>query len=205
MEKRFRQRGEQELRRRQPTRQERPTALLGCEGQTEIEYFLGFRRAFRIPTIHLHFTEPGGDPSILLKRVEERFRAGEGEFDAVYCLFDRDEHYHFEATCRAIADKGRLVYKRKEAPLAAIVSNPSFDLWLLLHFRDIRAPLDRAAALKQLGQCCAKFEKGQPGCYELTCATLDTAISRADRLVSRSNPSTEVGQLIVELRKLWDL
>lgn len=205
MEKRFRQRGEHELRRRQATRHERPTVLLGCEGQTEIGYFSGFRRAFRIPTIHLHFTEAGGDPSILLKRVEERFRAEEGEFDAVYCLFDRDEHYHFEATCRAIEDKGKLVFKRKEAPLAAIASNPSFDLWLLLHFRDVQARLGRAAALKQLQECCPKFEKGNPGCYELTCATIETAIARAKSLKKRSNPSTEVGRLILELRKLWDL
>jgi hypothetical protein len=205
MEKRFRQRAERDLRRRKATRQERPTVLIGCEGHTEKEYFLGFRRAHRIPNIHLHVTEPGADPSDLLKRVEERFQEDGGEFDAVYCLFDRDEHHHFEATCKAIAEKRRLAFNRKEAPLTAITSDPSFDLWLLLHFRDRRAALGRAAALRLLQECCPKFEKGKPGCYELTCANLDTAIARDASLKRRSNPSTEVGELILKLRELWNL
>lgn len=143
MRQKDRQREESLLRREAARQNQQTTLLIGCEGESELEYLKGFRQVHRIGRIHLVFTACGHDPSRLLKSVEERFAKEKGNFDAAFCVFDRDEHIHFDAVCRRIYEMGSLSFKRWRAPIQAITSNPSFELWLLLHFEDVRRELHR--------------------------------------------------------------
>lgn len=47
-------------------------------------------------------------------------------YDEVWCVFDRDDHERFDDACQMARGNG----------FKLAVSNPSFELWLLLHFRD---------------------------------------------------------------------
>ncbi|MFT4628841.1 MAG: hypothetical protein ACI8PZ_007537, partial [Myxococcota bacterium] len=47
-------------------------------------------------------------------------------YDEVWCVFDRDEHERFADACQMARDNN----------LQVAASNPCFELWLLLHFRD---------------------------------------------------------------------
>ena len=205
MRQKERQRTEWQLRKRAARQAQFPTVLLGCEGETEVEYFRSFRQANRIGRIHLVFTPTGSDPSHLLGRVMKAFAANQGNFDAVFCLFDRDEHLYFEAVCERIEALAHLSFKQLRVPIEAITSNPSFELWLLLHFKEVRRALHRDEAYRELKACCPQYEKAKPGAFDLTRANLDVAIDRAEQLEKGKNPSTAVGSLVQKLRELWKL
>lgn len=205
MRQKERQREETLLRREAARQNQQTTVLVGCEGESELEYLKGFRQAHRIGRIHLVFTACGHDPSRLLKSVEERFVKGKGNFDAVFCVFDRDEHVHFDAVCRRIHEMGGLSFKHRRAPIQGITSNPCFELWLLFHFADVRRELQRDEVYRRLRDHLPDYKKASATIYGLTCGHLEVAIERAGRLPSGKNPSTEVGKLIQELRRLWNL
>lgn len=206
MRQKERQRNAWELERKKAKRAEAKRILLGCEGETEVAYFNGFRRAHKVPVVCLHFTECGHDPSSLLREVEEKFSEEAGDFDAVYCVFDRDDHPHFDSTCQTLGEMRQIQYGRREpVPIQAFTSNPSFELWLLLHFEDVRRELHRDEIYRCLRDHLPDYKKASATIYELTCGHLEVAIERAGRLPSGKNPSTAVGKLIQEMRRLWNL
>jgi hypothetical protein len=77
----------------------------------------------------------------------------------------------------------------------AIASVPSFELWLLLHYEDIRAPM-RRLRLHLPG-----YEKGAGQVFTLTRDRLGVATQRAQALVAKfsaydaPNPYTGIGGL----------
>jgi len=93
----------------------------------------------------------------------------------------------------------------------AIVSVSCFELWLLLHFVEILAPIDRAAALTRLKQYFPGYEKGNRGTYAATSAHLELATERATALKKRfsrlpgTDPYTDVHELVAALKNLRNL
>lgn len=67
-------------------------------------------------------------------------------------MFDRDEHHTDHAALQRVAAlNGRLEHdERVKVPFEAVVSVPCFELWLLLHFEDMFAPLHREDAVVRL-------------------------------------------------------
>ena len=65
-------------------------------------------------------------------------------FDQVYAVVDRDDHdSYFDAVNLAKSlDGKRRNDDRQPVTFKAIASIPSFELWLLLHYEDIQAPID---------------------------------------------------------------
>ena len=66
-----------------------------------------------------------------------------------------------------------------KVPFEAVVSVPCFELWLLLHFEEVFAPLDRDAAVARLRAHLAGYAKGQGSHWDATRAHLDVATQRA--------------------------
>lgn len=106
------------------------------------------------------------------------------EYDSVWCVVDVDD-FDIEAA--------RVEAERLGVELA--VSNPCFEIWLILHFTDHRAHVDNGKA------CCKLLTKHVPG-YDKTkvdYATFDdgveAAIKRAKEL-GPGNPSTDVWRLV---------
>ena len=123
--------------RRAPNRDPGRRILIVCEGEvTEREYFEGFRRWCKNPRVVIAFDGPAGVPLTLVGRAKQRrdeadlaaSRAGDDflRYDEVWCVFDVDEHPHVVS-----AREGALA-----AGLRIAMSNPCFELWLLLHFAD---------------------------------------------------------------------
>ena len=133
------------LRRPAPHRAPRPFVLIVCEGaKTEPQYFDGFRKAKRLSRGLIEIV-PGSESGTNPKSIVEHAKARRAEatkrenieFDEVWCVFDRDEHEWFaEAMEQARANHMRVA-----------LSNPSFELWLLLHFEYCSKPLKRSSAL----------------------------------------------------------
>lgn len=122
--------------------------LLYCEGRvTERDYFRDLARFLRSPLIEVKVaTEAGRDPL----RIVELARAARSDadqsakrahddslrYDEVWCVFDCDEHTRLKAA----------IDQATAVDLGLAVSNPCFDLWLLLHFQDQRAAISSKKA-----------------------------------------------------------
>jgi len=84
----------------------------------------------------------------------------------------------------------------------AIASVPSFELWLLLHFEDNWAPIQRDEVMRRLRLHLPVYEKGVGQVFTLTRDRLGVATQRAQALVARfsaydaPSPYTGIGGLV---------
>jgi hypothetical protein len=154
---------QRDLRRRAAVRQAFERLLIVCEGEkTEPQYLNEIRQDLRLATAHVqvqpgHF---GTAPLQVAQYAEHLFLHGSRAhgiearaFDRVLVVFDRDEHrtYH-QALDKVAALDGRLTNDEKQRiPVQAVVSVPCFELWLLLHFEDVQAPIHRDEVYRRLG------------------------------------------------------
>lgn len=122
-------------------------------------------------------------------------------YDEIWCVFDVDEHPNLK---RAI---GRALQKK----VKLAVSNPCFELWLILHFQDQTAHIDRRDAQRLVKQ--HGIMEGKEVRSEMFAQLEDyyeDAKQRARMLEQkhdgdgsppRSNPSTSMWRLIDSIRQ----
>lgn len=106
---------------------------------------------------------------------------------------DRDDHdSYFDALNQAASLDGKLRNDNKQpVNFRAIASIPSFELWLLLHYDDIQAPIHRDEVMRRLKQHIPGYEKGVGSAFATTCERLDIATQRANALATRFNAKTD--------------
>ena len=68
---------------------------------------------------------------------------------------------------------------------------PSFELWLLLHYEDIQAPLHRDEVMRRLKLHIPGYEKGAGKAFATTSEHLAAATQRAERLAARFTADTD--------------
>lgn len=198
--------------------------LIVCEGEkTEPQYFKEIRHEYRLPTANVQFWPSAlGTESIqVVEYAEQLFLKGDsqkgilpGAFDRVFAVFDRDDHltYH-QALGKAAALSGKLKNDLGErVPFLAIASVPCFELWLLLHFEDVFAPLHRDQVYDRLKQeqYLPGYDKGQGGHWAATRQDLDIATQRAQARAAATTahdgtePYTDIHYLVSCLMHLKD-
>jgi len=133
-----------DLRRRKSFLEPRTRMLICCEGEvTERSYLNGLKAELRIRLVYIEVVPGPSNPKTLVDFAVEKKQRAERDarrasdinlkYDEVWCVFDIDAHeYVAEAKGSAAA------YNIKLA-----ISNPCFELWLLLHFQDQRAHIER--------------------------------------------------------------
>lgn len=158
-------------------------------------------------------SELGTAPIQVVQYAQELFENGDRgkniqrrAFEKVYAVFDRDDHesYH-EALARAASLDGKLRNDtRQPIRFRAIASVPSFELWLLLHFEDIQAPLHRVEVMRRLRLHIPGYDKGAGNAYAVTAKYLADATQRAERLAEcfTAHSDPEPFTAIVELVKV---
>lgn len=215
-------RAARDLRRRGAVRKPYERLLIVCEGEkTEPQYLREIQQAGRLPTAHVQVlhSQIGTEPLQVLAYALTVFKDGDRErgvhareFDRIIVVFDRDEHrtYH-AALAKAAAQSGKLQNDNRVAvPVDVVASVPCFELWLLLHFEDVHAPLQRHEALERLKAHLPGYEKGGAGHWAATKARLGDAIQRAQRLAAAatahdgSQPYTAMPELVSRLEHLKD-
>jgi hypothetical protein len=193
--------------RRQPFLDPKPTILVVCEGRvTEPEYFRALKTASRNPRVFVELVEGQGVPLSVVRAAKtlkdqaskraRRERDDNLAYDSVWCVYDMDDHpHHHEAREMAGANSINLA-----------ISNPCFELWLLLHFRDDPGAVDRVRLRAMLKERDPDYDKHitHPDylhAYEtasLRAKRMDEgACSRGD---SGCNPSTTVYKLTREIK-----
>ena len=200
-----RARSGRDLKRRPPQRGPFPRILIYCEGEkTERNYFEEIRILARLPSSRL-LVRPhrsGTEPRQIVDDAEAEFLKGRA-FEKIYAVFDRDQHRTYgDAIARAEALNGK--YKNDErvaVSFEAIVSVPCFELWLLLHFIDVTAPMLPAEALVRLTHRLPTYDKGNADSYAATKERLPAASRRARALKAENSrlPGTEAYTDVHEL------
>jgi hypothetical protein len=131
-------------------------------------------------------------------------------FDQIYAVFDRDDHdSYFDALTKAKSFDGKLRNDDKHpVRFRAIASIPCFELWLLLHYEDIQAPIHRDKVIERLKQHIPKYEKGSGNVFAITNDKLEIATRRAHALSGKFNahngsePFTGMHELVTLLTTL---
>jgi hypothetical protein len=197
------ERQQRQLERKQGRRASYDRILIVSEGsKTEPNYFREIRAAYRLHTanVEVRSSELGTAPIQVVQYAKALFLDGDRHkniqrraFEKVYAVFDRDDHdsYH-EALALAISFDGKLRNDIKQpVEFQAITSVPSFELWLLLHFEDIQAPLHRDEVIRRLKLHIPGYYKGVGNAFEITKENLSMATLRAERLAERFNAHTD--------------
>ncbi len=209
-----------QLERKQARRASYDRILIVSEGsKTEPNYFGEIRSFHRLHATNVQVwpSRLGTQPIQVVNYARELFERGDRNrriqpraFEQVFAVFDRDDHTTY---CDALKLANSLHNKlRNDAKQAvsfkAIASVPSFELWLLLHFDDVQAPLHRDEVLQRLKQHIPDYQKGQRGAFAVTREHLNIAMQRAERLAARftaysdPEPYTAVADLVKLLTTL---
>lgn len=188
-------------------------------GKTEPNYFGEIRSAYRLHTanVEVRSSELGTAPVQVVQYAKELFENGDRHkripsraFEQIYAVFDRDDHVSYrEALNMAAILDGKLRNDNKQpVSFQAIVSVPSFELWLLLHYEDIQAPIHRDEVMRRLRRHFTNYEKGAERAFATTRDRLDTATQRARALAEKFNaysdpePYTAIADLVILLTAL---
>ena len=171
--------------------------------RTEPDYFIVWRR--RNARVHLNLADSGMTPDALVRRAKEHLRGqprrrADRDFDEIWCVFDTDEH---ENLPHAVEDAG-------QNGIDVAVSNPCFELWLVLHAQEQTAPIDRHGVQRLSNELGLSDGKRIADTARNTLVeAFETAKDRAQALDQRhagndspprSNPSTDVWRLVDQLR-----
>lgn len=177
--------------------------LIVTEGsKTEPLYLEEIRTAYQLHSANVEVQpgELGTAPIQVVRYAQQLFEVGDlhkgirpKSFDQVYAVFDRDDHdSYFNALHLAQSLDGKFRNDGKQSvSFKAITSRPSFELWLLLHYEDIQAPIHRDEVMQRLKQYIPGYEKGAGGAFAITRHQLETATQRALVLGAKFNAYTD--------------
>jgi hypothetical protein len=197
------------LKRGAARREPRRRLLVLCEGKiTEPRYLQAFRQEHRSQLVDVEIVAECGVPKTLVEVAAERKKRAEKQarrqsdpylrYDEVWCVFDVDSHPNLPEARQQAKDNG----------LRLAVSNPCFELWILLHFQDQRAHQERGWIQAACREHLPEFVKEAP--YHKLQANYADAIARASALVNwqeeqgrpDGNPSTAVHNLTERIAEL---
>lgn len=194
--------------RRKPFREPKRRILVVCEGaRTEPDYIRGFERHSRNAAVEVECVPAVGVPLTVVRHADGRKDKAEKDarrqddpflkFDEVWCVFDIDEHPHL--------NEARQLAQARQIELA--VSNPCFELWLLLHFREPPGSRHRHDVQRLMREHISDYDK-KPD-FAHFAAGIDAACRRAERLdrdaanenEAGRNPTTGVHRLVASLSR----
>lgn len=119
-----------------PARTMRRVALVICEGETEAGYVDLLKRWYKSPVKVISHVEGNKVTQALVERREREQKISADDRVETFLVYDMDVP---AVNCKLLSCKARL-----------LLSNPCFELWLLLHAKDQKAALSSEATLKEL-------------------------------------------------------
>lgn len=201
--------GGRPLKRKVGTRRPRKTLLVFCEGErTEPEYLDALKRQPSIRDVaavdlRVETGHGGSVPRTLVsmaaaarsKAIDE-----EAEIDEFWCVFDVEWPRNHPGLSEAIE-------QARENDIQLAVSNPCFELWLILHFQDHGAWLDNNAARRARRRLDGSSNKGLDaarympltGDAALRAAELDQRHQRNGTSFPNDNPSSGMHRLLASV------
>ena len=171
--------------------------LIVCEGsKTEPNYF----RRFRVPELIVDVKNPSNNPR---KLVDKALAVREqGEYDQVWCVFDRDD-------CD-VGEFNSVIQRAESQGVHVAYSNQAFELWYLLHYHFYNAPMHRVDYAEKLSEQLSRtYRKNDIHMFDELHPMQSTAVRNAKLLLQQysprnpvtDDPSTTVHLLVRELNR----
>lgn len=123
------------LRKRQANKQEKEAILVVCEGKkTEVNYLRQLKDYLKLNNVQIDiFPSKNSDPSEVVNFANKKNDLF--NYNEVYCVFDKDTHANLtKAQEECEKYKKKCIKEDKNFKFEAIISNPCFEFWILLHF-----------------------------------------------------------------------
>jgi len=190
------------LKRRGPVKDEKYVIALFCEGAaTEPQYFQALAKLPEIrekTNLDLRIDLTGAVPLTLVQQAVSA--KNNDTADAYWCIFDVEWPKQHPNLADAIQLAGK-----EGIPVA--VSNPSFELWLVLHHKDHRSYLDTNQAIQERKKIDGAGNKNlDPNLYlnfrSVASARAQSLTSRHEKDGNRmphDNPSSNVYELVTAI------
>ena len=193
------------------------TFLIATEGtKTEPNYLNALKEELEATNrfnIEVSIEGKGKATKALVNKIVRQIENCNQEYDRIWAVFDKDEFDDFDEAISLAQSK----------KINCAWSNESFELWLLLHFKEVSTPTGRKDLFEELEQAIRNalhknnpeaifdLSKGNDRIYELVTSLGNEAkaIQRAAALKSNyktttkpseQNPCTQMDLLIHELR-----
>ena len=205
-----------QLQRAKESREPYDKVLIVCEGEkTEPHYLMALRDHLKLSQANIKI-DPNSDssPTSVVKYAKELIKESPKDpYDHVFCVIDRDRHTDFDTAIAQING-----YRNKDTKLHAIVSNPCFEFWILLHF-DYTTKLFGTSGdspcmdliKNNLKVFIEDYEKGDRAIMlPIIKSGLEMAVAnakRANETAKRNgtdNPTTQMDELVDYLKDLKD-
>lgn len=173
--------------RNRQNRKEKPMIIITAEGrnETEAKYFDGFRTPDCPYIVKFHKAGHLTDPTKLAESIRKRWDTEEADVrtgDMAFVVVDLDNK---ESKAKEIQ---RLEAKNRVEKF--IVSNPSFEVWYLLHYEySTRSYINADAVIRELKKHYPEYEKTSD-MYLLLKDKMGNAIARAEKLENYHNEET---------------
>ena len=196
--------------RNKQSRKEKPMIIITAEGrnETEARYFNNFRTADCPYIIKFHKAGHLTDPTKLAESIRKRWDAEEADVrtgDMAFVVVDLDNK---ESKAKEIQQ-----LEAKSSVEKFIVSNPSFEVWYLLHYEySTRSYMNADAVIRELKKHYPGYEKTSD-MYPLLKEKIDEATANAEKLEdyhkaeehshpdANCNPYTDVHKLVKKFLK----
>ena len=165
----------------------RKIALAIREGDTEAGYINLLKTWYKSPIrIVSHIEGTKITPSLVEKRTKE-LKISQWDKVHTFLMYDMD--------VQAINEKLR------KCKAEMLLSNPCFEIWLLLHAKDQKASIETDALIKELKKSAPMWKNYSKSAFTDTQKSFmnnntDVAVARAKKLPEFLNPSTGVYKLI---------
>lgn len=188
--------------------------LIVTEGtETEVNYFNNIRdkinQRYRSNIIvdSIKIKVEGTARSTMVLVNEAIKKRSLNNYSDVWVVFDKDDNKDFDEA---------ISYAKKNG-LHVAWSNESFELWILLHFQDLKTACSRDDYMNKLSNHFKNLElnngtynKNIKDIFDITVSNIDKAIKRSEKLINeyksngivspnRMNPGTTVQDLVNEL------
>ena len=191
--------------RNKQNRKEKPMIIITAEGrnETEARYFNNFRTADCPYIIKFHKAGHLTDPTKLAESIRKKWDAEDADVrtgDMAFVVVDLDNK---ESKAKEIQQ-----LEAKSSVEMFIVSNPSFEVWYLLHYGfSTKSYINADAAIRELKKHCPGYEKTSD-MYSLLKDKMGEAIANAEKLEGYNkaeehqhpdvncNPYTDVHRLV---------
>lgn len=156
-----------------PDKRMRRIALVICEGETEENYLNLIRKWYKSPVRIVSRIEGTRITQALVDKHERGLKISAKDKVDTFLMYDMD----------VSAINKKLMARKAEL----LLSNPCFEIWLLLHAKDQRTALSSEAVLKELKKSASVWNNYNKSVYTDTQKTflrehLEDAINRARAL-----------------------
>ena len=170
-----------------PSLRMRKIALVICEGETEVCYINLLKSWYKSPIrIISHIEGTKITPSLVEKRTKE-LKISQWDKVHTFLMYDMD--------VQAINEK------LQKCKAEMLLSNPCFEIWLLLHAKDQKSAIETDALIKELKKSAPVWKNYSKSAFTDTQKAFlknnkDVAVARAKDLCEFQNPSTGIYKLI---------